>query len=468
VLPYPHLYPSGDPDPRSNGNEYMTEKTLHIGLDDTDSARRGCTTYIAGVLIEELEKLGVRFFDYPNLVRLNPNVPWKTRGNGALCLRIRYPEELEEQIKKKTLNSVERYSDLESKGTDPGVVFFGRPTIPREVRVYATRAITGVVKLNEALDLLTRYKAEALGFKNGRGIIGALAAVGETLQEDHTYEILAYRAPKNWGTKRRVDETSIFQMDKETAPCTFNNVDTEKGRVIITPRGPDPILFGIRGETAEAVKKAFQIVKPLETVERWVIFRTNQGTDAHLRRVSKLSVLAPYSSVIVMGTVSAAPSIVTRRHAIFSIKDENAEVDCAAFEPTGALRRTAMKLMVGDSVEASGAVKTPSRSNPLTINLEKIRVTKLEPKLVYQNPPCPNCGKRLKSMGKNQGLRCEKCGFKRKDSSRIQVRMKRDLKKGIYITSTRSQRHLTKPLTRYGMEKRSHQGGELIDEWHFP
>jgi len=468
VPPYPPLYPNGDSDPKSNGNEHMAEKTLHIGLDDTDSTRRGCTTYIAAVLVEELEKLGVCFFDYPNLVRLNPNVPWKTRGNGALCLRIRYDEDLEDRIKKKTLNLVEKYSELESKGTDPGVVFFRRPTIPRQVRAYATRATTGVVKLREALDLLARHKAEALGFKNGRGIIGALAAVGETLQEDHTYEILAYRAPKNWGTKRRVDEASIFQMDRVTAPCTFNNVDTEKGRVIITPRGPDPILFGIRGETAEAVKKAFQIVKALEPIERWVIFRTNQGTDAHLRRVPKLSVLTPHSSVIVKGTVSATPRIVPKRHTIFSIKDETTEVDCAAFEPTNVLRRTAMKLMVGDAVEAFGAVKSPSRSNPLTINLEKIRVMKLELKLVYQNPLCPKCGKRLKSMGKDQGLRCEKCGFKRKDPSRIQVRMKRDLKKGIYITSTRSQRHLTKPLTRYGMEKRSYQGGELIDAWHFP
>jgi tRNA(Ile2)-agmatinylcytidine synthase len=257
-------------------------------------------------------------------------------------------------------------------------------------------------------------------------------------------------------------------MDKKTAPYTFNNVDAEKGRVIITPRGPDPILFGIRGETAEIVKKAFQMVKPLEPVERWVIFRTNQGTDAHLKRISKLSVLAPYSSVTVKGIVSTAPWIVPRRHTLFSIRDESAEVDCAAFEPTGSLRCLAMKLMIGDFVEVSGAVKTPSQSNPLTINLEKIRVTKLEQKLAHQNPLCPNCGKRLKSMGKNQGLRCERCGFKRKDSSKIQVRTKRDLEKGLYITSTRSQRHLTKPMSRYGMEKNVRPSRELMNEWHFP
>ncbi len=25
---------------------------------------------------------------YPRLIRLNPNIPWKTRGNGALCLHV--------------------------------------------------------------------------------------------------------------------------------------------------------------------------------------------------------------------------------------------------------------------------------------------------------------------------------------------------------------------------------------------
>ena len=62
----------------------MTMNTMHIGLDDTDSTRKGCTTYVAALLVEKLQKLDANFIDYPNLIRLNPNVPWKTRGNGAL------------------------------------------------------------------------------------------------------------------------------------------------------------------------------------------------------------------------------------------------------------------------------------------------------------------------------------------------------------------------------------------------
>ena len=72
---------------------------MHIGLDDTDSTKGGCTTYLAALLIEALEKFHVEFTDYPSLIRLNPNVPWKTRGNGALCLRFSYEAQYKDEIK---------------------------------------------------------------------------------------------------------------------------------------------------------------------------------------------------------------------------------------------------------------------------------------------------------------------------------------------------------------------------------
>jgi len=444
----------------------MASKTMHIGLDDTDSTRKGCTTYVAAVLVEKLEKLGASFIDYPSLIRLNPNVPWKTRGNGALCLRIRYDESIEGQIKETVLETVEEQADFQFRGTDPGIVFFKGEKIPRQIKAFAKNVITGIVTLKDAVKLLTEFSGEAVGFKNGRGIIGALAAVGETLRGDYTFEILAYRVLENRGLKRHVDEASIFEMDKTTAPYTFNNVDAEKNRIVITPRGPDPILLGIRGETPETVKKAFAIVKPLEPVERWVIFRTNQGTDAHLKKVEKLSQIRPYSPVIVRGTVAANPRMIPKRHIIFPIRDESAEVDCAAYEPTGTLRKVASKLMIGDHIKAYGGVRAPSQKRHLTINLEKIRVLKLAPKTAFHNPVCQKCGSRLKSMGKSKGFRCEKCGSRYQGLGKVEVRLKRDLKRGLYITSTRSQRHLTKPFRRYGMEKRHVAVERPIDGWH--
>lgn len=445
-----------------------SRQTLHIGLDDTDSKKGGCTTYLTAVLVEQLKKFNVNYIDYPGLIRLNPNVPWKTRGNGALCLRFTFNSEFEDQIKETALELWERHSAIKEKGTDPGLVFLKADAVPAELTVFSKKAETAIVTLKEAMALIKKHHAEAMGYNSCRGIIGALAAIGETLNCDHTYELIAYRTPENLGTKRRVDEASIFEMDKQTQPYTFNNVDLEKHRVIITPRGPDPILCGIRGETPEIVKKAFGIVKPLEPVERWVIFRSNQGTDAHLRRVENLGKVEPYQSVTVKGTVSQKPRIVPLRHVIFSIKDNLGEIDCAAYEPTGDLRKIARELIVGDTVEVSGAVHKATAKRPLTINLEKINILHLQQVTTSENPLCPNCSKHLKSMGKNQGFRCEKCGGRFFGLKKKEAPLPMALKPGLYVTSTRSQRHLTKPLRRYGQEKLAALPVPLISEWHFP
>ena len=446
----------------------MKKLRMHIGLDDTDSTRKGCTTYVAALLVEKLEQEGVKFLDYPKLIRLNPNVPWKTRGNGALCLRLEYNEGSEDQIKELTIRLVEAQADLTYKGTDPGVVFFTGKVVPKEVKAFAKNAVTGIVTLKTAMKLIERMQAEALGFNGCRGIIGALAAIGDPLKSDHTYELIAYRVSDNCGLERKVDEASIFEMDQLTQPYTFNNVDFKKGRIIITPRGPDPILFGIRGETPETVKKAFALVKPLEKVERWVIFRTNQGTDAHLKKVHALNKLKPYNSVIARGVVSQNPRIIPLRHVIFSIKDESGEVDCAAYEPTGALRKVAAKLIVGDSIEVYGAVRKPSQGKPMTVNLEKIRILSLALKVHYQNPSCLQCSRRLKSMGADQGFRCETCGSKYIDLKKVAVPVHRELEKGLYLTANRSQRHLTKPLRRYGLEKHHWEERKMLESWHSP
>jgi len=446
----------------------IKQQVMHIGLDDTDSTRKGCTTYITALLVEKLEKMKVTFLDYPKLIRLNPNVPWKTRGNGALCLRIKHPIGLEGKIKETAASLVEEHSDLSFKGTNPGVVFFQNEKIPEEVKAFSRNAITGIVTLKEAITLIRKFRGEALGFNNCRGIIGALAAIGETFQGDYTFELIAYRIPENCGSKRRVYAPSIFEMDKLTKPFTFNNVDSDKGRVIITPRGPDPILFGIRGETPRVVWRAFKIVKPLEQVERWLIFRSNQGTDAHLKRINALNQIEPYQSVVVKGVVSRSPRLVPLRHLIFSVRDETGEVDCAAYEPTGTLRKVARKLIVGDSVEIYGAVRKISPSKSLTVNLEKIRVLSLGPKTVLQNPSCPKCSKRLESMGKDKGFRCKKCGVRFNDARKVKIVTERDLQLGFYVTSNRSQRHLTKPLRRYGMEKHGAVAEDMIEIWHSP
>ncbi len=426
---------------------------LHIGFDDTDSPRAGCTTYIAALLIGKLRRLGVSFLDYPNLIRLNPNVPWKTRGNGALCLRICLKERLLDEVKECVIEAVEELADMDYTGTDPGIVFLAGE-VPNEVRSFAQRTIGGLVRKTEALGLVKSARAEAVGFKKGLGVIGGLAAIGETLSADNTYELIAYRKSENRGTPRRINHLSVARMDKQLGNLLFNNIDAETGRILITPRGPDPILYGIRGETAEAVKRGHELVLSEEPIERWVIFRTNHGTDAHLKQAVSICGIKPYNPVIIRGGVAGKPHVIQGGHMVFRIKDETGAIDCAAYEPTGSLRGVAMMLIEGDLVEACGGVRPSSSKTPVTVNLEKIRIIKMVPLLVHSNPSCPVCGRKTKSMGKGQGFECRKCGYHGKELKKTVLEAERTLKPGLYITPPRSQRHLTKPLSRYGLEKK--------------
>ena len=369
------------------------------------------------------------------------------------------------RLKKTVIETVETNSELDYGGTDPGIVFvYG--DVPQKIKEFGKQALQNLLTIEEALKLAKSINTEIVGFKKGRGIIGGLAAIGEDLFEDHTFEIISYRTVENRNKPRRVQPSSVKIMDKNS-PFTFNNLDLETGRILITPRGPDPILCGIRGENPDAVRRAFEMVHIDEPVERWMIFRTNQGTDAHLRRISAVEEIRAYSPVIVRGTVSKEPLVIQGGHVIFSIKDDTGEVDCAAYEPTVSLCKATRKLSVGDTLIVYGGVRPLSSKCPLTINLEKIKILDLTPKISFVNPSCPKCDKRMKSMGRNQGFRCDKCGLRSSELKKLEINEERGLYRGIYITSPRSQRHLTKPHCRYGREKMG-KSEELIENWHFP
>ncbi|MFB0543957.1 MAG: DUF1743 domain-containing protein, partial [Candidatus Bathyarchaeia archaeon] len=418
------------------------------------------------LLVERLLAMGVEFIDYPNLIRLNPNAPWKTRGNGAVSLRIRCAPEALEEIEETVFEAVEEHSDLTCTNTNPGAVIHAGD-VPPSMTEFAKRTITGLVELKEAVNLIREFGASALGLKNARGLIGALAAVGETLSGDHTYEFLAYRTPENRGEKRRVDEGSVLNMDEATGHLTFNNVDPQTHRILITPRGPDPVLFGVRGETPEAVSEAAQMLVVEEPIERWVIYRTNQGTDAHLIDLKRKADPRPHHPAIVEGNVLASSRTIKGGHVILRVGDESGAVDCAAYEPTGDFRKIVKGLIPGDLVRLYGGVRPQGGSHEMTLNLEKLEVLHLAPKVVYENPLCPKCGRRMESMGKGQGYRCRGCGLRGRELRKRTVLLERKVKEGVYLPPPRAQRHLTKPFQRYGREKKDAEV-HFIERWHCP
>jgi tRNA(Ile2)-agmatinylcytidine synthase len=405
-----------------------------VGLDDTDSLKGGCTAYLAALLVEELGTTG-----YPKLIRLNPNIPYKTRGNGAVSFEV---DGNPEKVRETVLNLVEKHAHLKEDGTNPGVVFIDRlnPRQRKTLYGFYRKVLSELVTLEDALKTAEKVNAEVHRFNNGRGVIGALAALGSELP-DKTYELIAYRSKKNYGKEKKIDRKSVFKMNEETYPETFDNIDPETKKILITPHGYDPVFCGIRGNAAGIVDKAFRLIKPLEEIERTQIFESNQGTDAHMvyRRISELK---PYDCAALKGKVSLNPQDIAGGHVLFGFSDGSGEIACAAYEPTGKFRDFIRELNRGDEVKVCGGIG----KHPKTLNLEKIRVLKLE-KIREKTPPVC-CGRKMTSAGKAKGFKCRKCGRRHEENAAVFREIPRNLKPGFYEVPPRARRHLSMPLIR--------------------
>jgi tRNA(Ile2)-agmatinylcytidine synthase len=418
---------------------------LWIGIDDTDSRKGMCTTYLAVLAIERLEEIGAKLIGFPRLIRLNPTIPYKTRGNGAVSFLIDVDEAKRDEVVDVVREVVEEFAELDEDNTNPGVVFVDDNSKAMDyLHKYSLKVVRDVVSIDTALFIIGKFMLPHLKFKKGRGLIGALASVGLELY-DYTIEVLAYRKPEKFGTPREYDEESFFDADYETYPLTWDTVDWTNEVVVAVPNSPDPVLFGIRGDDFHAVMRAFEMVKT-EPIDKYMVFITNQGTDMHLLREDEVDELKNYRSYILKGRVCTEPYDIPGGHVFFEIETKFGVVKCSAFEPTKQFRNIVRKLKKGDIVEVYGSMKRD------TINLEKINVIELADVWVEENPICPKCGKRMDSAGKGKGFRCKRC--KTRAFEKIRRRIERDLDTGFYEVPPCARRHLSKPLIRMKGVKR--------------
>lgn len=435
----------------------------HLSVDDTDSLDGMCTTYLATLLVEDLSDYDL--IGFPRLVRLNPNVPWKTRGNAAISLAFgsgegrrfqvgeiagkavfafeRGSPAPEDDVFERAESIVARNAHFSCENTNPGFVISKK----RPAASLYWETVREIVPIALAEKEIEAVGGIARKFKNGRGIIGASAAMAWR-PRDMTFEILSYRMPGNIGKRRKVDAISVERMDKEF-PSTFHNIDPKTKHIAIAPGSPCPILFGIRGDNpTDLIRARSRIVS--EKADRWLLFLTNQATDDHLQRM-RISEIRPRVGAIVRGTITRRAASITGRHVFFKMSDSSGEITCAVYEPSGAVRNVARELLEGDEVEVFGS----AREEPFEINLEKLHVLKLgRTDLKVENPKCPNCGKHMKSAGRMTGYRCRACGTHA--PLRAARRIPRDRPAlGWYEPPVASRRHLYKPLKRFGIERRS-------------
>ena len=412
---------------------------LHIGIDDTDSPDGMCTTYLASQIINRFEDKGIELVGYPRLIRLNPFARHKTRGNGGVALRIENDDKagLAKEI---VLEEVEKLSMFDCDNTNPGVIFYDGE-ITKEMQDYAFRAIYEFITISEAEDFGKSVGCEIHKFKKGRGIIGSIAAISLPLS-DCTYELLAYRAPENFGTPRRIDHESVYEMDRKTFPDTFENIDYSEDYIAIEPKTPCPVLYGIRSNTPDVLIEAKGMVEVGEVIDDWCIFKTNQHTDMHIQKAKDISSMRQFGCYEVVGTVKNKPTIIDGGHMFFYIADDTGEIECGAYEPTKNFRKIVSHLRPGDVIRVYGGIGEQN-----TFNVEKFQVIELND-VEYQNPIC-ECGKKMTSAGKNKGFKCKKCGRKIKSSKKVPIKIQRFLKNAqFYETPVSARRHLSKPLCR--------------------
>jgi len=437
----------------------LSYDVLHVGVDSVDSWMGGCTThFVFEVLRDVANRLDVKLLDYPLLVRLNPNIPWRTRGNGAVCLRLKIRSNEITTFEKLLELKLRSYTD-KSYDCDPVIaLLYGEGH--EGLSNFYEKALTRVVALQEALDLAKRHDVKVIKTRSGLGLIGALAAIGSLAEGDYTYEVLAYREE---GAPRLVDHDSVWALEFETWPYTFNNIDPETGRVLLTPRGPDPVLYGIRGEDPGTLMRALRTLRVYTKTVGRLLFRSNQGTDCHYMSVRDIEEVEPYSSISIKGRVASKPIVMRGGHVIFKLSSGGKEIYCAAYKPSGTVRDVAERLVVGDEVEVCGGVRRFPGLEALSLNVERLVVLRAEEEVEEENPPCPRCGKRLKSMGRCGGYKCKRCGFKSVDACKPLFRRSRSKVEGVYTPPPRSMRHLAKPLRRYGLEKKGLYEGEEME-----
>ncbi|MDF1556686.1 MAG: tRNA(Ile)(2)-agmatinylcytidine synthase [ANME-2 cluster archaeon] len=415
-----------------------------IGIDDTDSSNGMCTTYLTAVLIDQLKELGT-INGMPHLIRLNPNIKYKTRGNAALSLEIYASPGKEQCIMDTATSLVEEMADMEDDNTNPGIVFLldeikQDKEFIKVLEAFMWRAMQDVLTVNDARIFISRFGLAHRGFKNGRGLIGALAASGAAVcgLPDHTYEMIAYRRPENFGTLRNIDHDSVFRADTITYPYTWDTVDIANNTVVFAPHSPDPVLFGIRGDNIQSIQQAFDMIES-EKIGRTILYMTNQGTDLHLLDGHICDIMED-RSYCVNGIVLEHPRTIEGGHTFFTLAEEGGTVECSAFEPTKGFRQVVRQLMPGDKVKVYGSVQNR------TLNLEKIDIIELSIQDIVQNPLCPSCGRRMKSAGHTQGFRCKRCGTSDHEVSRNPVN--RSIEPGIYEVPPSARRHISLPLVR--------------------
>ena len=385
-------------------------------MDDTDSLHGGCTTEVLFHLIQNLPpnvEVG-----QARLVRLWPFARQRTRGNAAVAIELKTSNEPslleffdrfwnDTILPLKGRIEASRHNEREQYPSDPGMVWFKEMEPDAHLYRNGLRQVMTIAELPPP--------AKSWG---GHGRIGATLAVCWPAQTS-TFEGIAWRLPDSHGN-RKLDAKAVELVDNMDS--TFLCRDDRLGTSLLAPRGNSPVLFGVRTWTKEAAEEALQLLirgEQTEPVQGYLVFETNHATNDHLEDSIDIEI--------------KRVEILKGGHTLL----HSSTNQYMAFKESGEIASICQQLCQGDVIECMG-MQSPDGS----VHIEYLRIKHLVD--VRARPLCSICNKAMSSMGRNQGLRCKKCGRQIEDSW---VTTPRSLPVNRWIQPPASaRRHLAKPL----------------------
>ena len=407
-------------------------RLCRIGLDDTDHIDSGCTTSSFNDLLSDIcQSMDCKVIER-RLVRLWPFAVRRTRGNGALGAIMEINDDGAEELERVCHEWFSRL--LEQIGQHPPSDFPASPCLvisfEKPPDYWYWDAVRNHVDSDKLLEDAIQRDTIVFLSEYSFGLVGACAAISWDNQENSSWELISWREDSRIGSKRSVSMESVIELEINHSE-TFLNRDPTKGKGMIAPRTPCPVLYGIRGSSYSAVEAAHLWLQSRIDVEKchsFAIHRTNQLSDDHIDSSSS-------------GTVTSLPKEARGGHAHISVFSSGEAVNLVAFSEGGPVNRLLRTLIPGDRISWSG-LSSPDGS----IHLEKIKLDFATARIVSR-PVC--CSRTMRSSGRGQGLRCSYCGrTERKTWLCIDYEEKQDNSVGEWVEPTPSnRRHLSRPLS---------------------
>ena len=393
----------------------MVAERFTLGLDDTDTLDGGCTTHVFDAVLHALAShpKGWRLEGSRWLVRLWPHAPGRTRGNAALAQVVRLEpgvrpllearlDDLARELIDPAMARLHEAPSAPGHPAAPHLAGGRRPWTPARPGMVLTAtpptwwywsAVRGPVDLASRVADALRSGATLWGARGAEGLIGALAAAAWSPLVAPTWELVAWRRAGRIGLPRRVPHALVREVEARH-PGLLLSRDPTVDRGLIAPRGPCPVLWGLRAHDPRTVMDAHAHLLTSEQVEQVdgaALHLTNQASGDHLRPTEQ-------------GVVAESPVVGRRGHTRLGVQCAGGrEERLLAFREGGDVNRLARSVARGDHVAWRGL-----RAPDGTIHLERLKVVGAVARRTGR-PRCPLCDNRLASMGREQGLRCTRC-----------------------------------------------------------